>query len=506
MAYKPQSRPGILLDPTNPINRGLVGWWPLNEGGGNRVNDISLYNAPGTIIGASQFLDGVTFDGSTNYITMGDASQLEVNGNSIAFIGWFYLTAYPAVNKRKFMFTKAGVAVYEIESSVSGYTGNIMRFTIYNTATGAFCYADSTTVPPLNTWFFVSFVFNHLLTKAYVYYNGVLEGTSSGQTGSIHTNHTGNFEIGRRGDNAEEKWKGKAKYLRIYNRVPSKEEINQLYTQPSVGLYTPNTAKYFVSAGGGVTVTATAQGLTLTGQAPTILGDCVVSLTAQALTLAQQAPAVSGAAVVQPTAQALLLALQAPAVTTDGSVIVSVSAQTLSLAQQNPVVSGGALISPTAQSLSLAQQAPVVGIGVTVTPSVLALISAAYGPAMLGDGAVTPGNLHLALGLNEPSIPGLGITIYPTYLSLTVSVVTGLTVETTDAWLRRQNVDSGGWSNRRVTSATTVIGSGNSGFFIIGSIDGSMFWRPRHLRYGEIYAGPDLWTNRTTGTAMWVRR
>ncbi|MBK8871862.1 MAG: DNRLRE domain-containing protein [Elusimicrobia bacterium] len=76
-------------------------------------------------------------------------------------------------------------------------------------------------------------------------------------------------------------------------------------------------------------------------------------------------------------------------------------------------------------------------------------------------------------------------------------------------WTNRDNVDTADWSNRRVTSAKTVVGSGNGGFFIIGSIDGSMFWRPRHLRYGEIYAGPDLWgqsdnRNGHVGEAMTV--
>lgn len=71
-------------------------------------------------------------------------------------------------------------------------------------------------------------------------------------------------------------------------------------------------------------------------------------------------------------------------------------------------------------------------------------------------------------------------------------------------WTNRDNVDPSGWSNRRVTSAPSIIGSGSNGFNIFSMfMDGVIFWNPRHVRFGDIYAGPDEWANREKGTATW---
>lgn len=74
-------------------------------------------------------------------------------------------------------------------------------------------------------------------------------------------------------------------------------------------------------------------------------------------------------------------------------------------------------------------------------------------------------------------------------------------------WTNRDNVDPADWSNRRVTSAPSVVGSGSNGFTVISMfMDGVIFWTPRHVRFGSVYSGPDQWTNRTTGTDTWTLR
>ena len=74
-------------------------------------------------------------------------------------------------------------------------------------------------------------------------------------------------------------------------------------------------------------------------------------------------------------------------------------------------------------------------------------------------------------------------------------------------WTNRDNVDPSGWSNRRVTSAPTIVGSGSNGFNIFSMfMDGVIFWNPRHVRFGTIYAGTGDWFNRTTGATTWTDR
>lgn len=74
-------------------------------------------------------------------------------------------------------------------------------------------------------------------------------------------------------------------------------------------------------------------------------------------------------------------------------------------------------------------------------------------------------------------------------------------------WTNRDNVDTADWNNRRVTSAPSIVGSGSNGFTIFSMfMDGVIFWKPRFVRFGEIYAGLDEWTNRTTGATSWSER
>jgi len=58
-----------------PIFHGLIGCWPMVEGGGNRLTDISGYNNHGIISGASwvgtPWGPGLSFDGTDDYVNCG---------------------------------------------------------------------------------------------------------------------------------------------------------------------------------------------------------------------------------------------------------------------------------------------------------------------------------------------------------------------------------------------------------------------------------------------------
>lgn len=72
------------------------------------------------------------------------------------------------------------------------------------------------------------------------------------------------------------------------------------------------------------------------------------------------------------------------------------------------------------------------------------------------------------------------------------------------SWNNRSNVDSGSWDTRYTAGQSVILGAGStSGFTILDAVNSFVFYRPRHVRFGTIYAGPDQWTKRTTGTAAW---
>lgn len=188
---------------------------------------------------------------------------------------------------------------------------------------------------------------------------------------------------------------------------------------------------------------------------------------------------------VTPSAQTLTLTQQS--VTVSGEANVLPSAQSLAVALQSPTVSGDASVSVTAQSISLSQHAPTISTGgeITVNVSAFSLSLGQNTPFLSGDGASTPPLLGIVMGLHVPTIitPGLSV------------------------WDRRQNIDSIGWSNRRVTSSPSVVGSGSNGFTVLSVfMDGVIFWSPRYVRFGDIYGGSDEWSKRVFGTTSWSRR
>lgn len=104
-----------------------------------------------------------------------------------------------------------------------------------------------------------------------------------------------------------------------------------------------------LSGGTSVTVTPSAQTLTLTHQSVTVSGEANVPISAQSLLAALQSPTVSGNASVSVTAQSISLSQNAPTVSTSsgGSLTVNVPALGMSLAIYSPVVGGDGVVSPT---------------------------------------------------------------------------------------------------------------------------------------------------------------
>ena len=94
-----QNLPGLILDPAHPLARGLVGWWPLNEGAGAGANDVSLNRNSGLFANIVQgstsgWVGGVgghavQFDGSVVIVSVPHAAPVALTGD-MSFIAWVY--------------------------------------------------------------------------------------------------------------------------------------------------------------------------------------------------------------------------------------------------------------------------------------------------------------------------------------------------------------------------------------------------------------------------------
>jgi hypothetical protein len=102
LAMPAQNLPGLMLDRSHPLARGLVGWWPLNEGGGTRVADVGSYQNPGafgniTPSSTSGWSGGphgraVRFDGSDDIISVPHSASLALTGDMSA-CAWVNVTS-----------------------------------------------------------------------------------------------------------------------------------------------------------------------------------------------------------------------------------------------------------------------------------------------------------------------------------------------------------------------------------------------------------------------------
>src|SRR5438046_3157020 len=70
---------------------GLVGYWRLDEGSGNRARDSSGYDHEGTLFGGPSWASGqigagaLSFDGTDDYVSASESSALRLGDLTVAF-------------------------------------------------------------------------------------------------------------------------------------------------------------------------------------------------------------------------------------------------------------------------------------------------------------------------------------------------------------------------------------------------------------------------------------
>lgn len=248
-----QNIPGLMLDRAHPLSRGLVGWWPINEGAGERVNDISGNGEHGKAINVVQSATAgwtggplgraFRFDGSDDYIECNTPLKTSLAG-PMSISLWvnppdrsgYYMLATKT--------TASPANPFQMHLRLtSGYV-----FFGRGTDAGANDETSNTTAPPLNQW-------SHIVVTSTnaggnwsnrFYQNGSLNSTQTGGT-AIADDTTSVLRFGRRGDGNYSKCA--TANIRIYNRVLSASEVAQLYADPLAGALAPvSAARYFVPA------------------------------------------------------------------------------------------------------------------------------------------------------------------------------------------------------------------------------------------------------------------
>ena len=250
MATPCNARPGMLLDPGAPINKGLVGWWPMWEGSGGKTLDISGKNNHGTLTNGPLWAGGgLKFDGTDDYVDAGNNSNLRITGTNISVFGWVRPESQSTYRGIIAKYGAAGQRSYLL------YMSNVNKPSFLISTGGTLYYTDragnADTVPD-NVWSFLVGTFDGRYVK--IYRNGDLKYTDDiGTSGNaIDDSTTQPVEMGRyTGANF---FKGSLSGGRICSRTLNASEVQQLYVKPNIGLWVPDITRYYIPAAGGADV------------------------------------------------------------------------------------------------------------------------------------------------------------------------------------------------------------------------------------------------------------
>ncbi len=219
-----------------PLARGLVGYWLMNEGGGNKINDLNGNGNTGAIVNAvgagESFGPCLKLDGTGDYVNGGAGLALNVTECTvlIRFRGSTFPVGYAGLIGR---YNTAAVArVWLITASNANlqiWIGNATGSSAVVQATGPTLTAGKE--------YEVAFTFKDGVGISGLYINGLPYSFADGQTNkSLNTADPAQIlEMGSYNGGANN-FTGTINWAGIYNRALTAGEIAWLYREPFVML------------------------------------------------------------------------------------------------------------------------------------------------------------------------------------------------------------------------------------------------------------------------------
>lgn len=231
---------GHRVDKTDPILRGCVGWWPLNDGAGTKAVDLSTSGNNGTLVSAAAWVtstkgSAVELDTTGEYVDTNLSGAYDIRSQELSISGW--VKCGTEAHTQRFVSARGGTggagSEYPLDLWIMATTGEC-RVVAYDGASAIS--ADSTTIIGDDNWHHICGVAD--ATNLYIYIDGVLEnqvaisGLSSSSAGA------NDFYIGQTqaATGSTRQLLGESQNVRIYNRALSATEVSRLYTEPWAGL------------------------------------------------------------------------------------------------------------------------------------------------------------------------------------------------------------------------------------------------------------------------------
>jgi hypothetical protein len=215
---------------SDALERGLAGYWKLDDGSGTSATDASTNGSTGTLTNGPTWTTGkiggaVSFDGTDDYIIEAGTTQYKFT-SSFAFGGWFKSTG-----------NQDSVPVAGFDSGSSDRYNLVIdnagaeSFQCNVRLTGGQIGAMLTTTVVTGDWYHLYCSYDDSLKVMTLYINGTKVAASSTGSGSLTDGGSGlqKFAIGRSNGSSYTYWTGIIDEVRLYNRSLSAEEIAKLY-------------------------------------------------------------------------------------------------------------------------------------------------------------------------------------------------------------------------------------------------------------------------------------
>ena len=235
---------GQQIDWSHPLAKGLVGYWLMNEGTGNIVQDLSGNGNDGTFgVGAASpsWIAGnhgsaINFDG-------GDTCEITEKSNVLAITN-----ALTIIANVKFNNTSAYDSVINRYDAGGGYgiyysSQPRLRFVVRD---GGSNYDDCliSGQPVTGEWMQIAGVFDG--ANSYIYKNAILGDTQVGTALSNTSTDTLSIGTGFYGDSFVD-----IDHVMIWNRALSAREIQDLHSNP-FGMFQPTFSVWWGGIGGSI--------------------------------------------------------------------------------------------------------------------------------------------------------------------------------------------------------------------------------------------------------------
>lgn len=208
---------------------GLVGWWKIDEGNGNNIFDSSSNGNTGTFNSTPPWRKScsrgncLNFDGTDDFINIGDKDVLDFGTNSFTYSAWFYGSSVNSfiINKR----SASNTVGYDFLSGAGGIVGNMVCRIQDNTDAVSSATWSGTGD---EKWHLAVCIINRSSQEISLYGDGVLIGSASSISAVDSVSNGIPFQIGAR-NSAGAFYTGKIDDVRVYNRALTAQEIKDIY-------------------------------------------------------------------------------------------------------------------------------------------------------------------------------------------------------------------------------------------------------------------------------------